>query len=60
MKTRKAKASKWTAARLIASGALLGVAVAGLLGVDTSFLNTVFGASGAAAAAVALKAVHIL
>ncbi|TEA79808.1 hypothetical protein [Allopusillimonas ginsengisoli] len=60
MRTSKTKTSKWTIARLIASGALLGVAVAGVLGVDTSFLNTLFGASGAAAAVFALKAVHIL
>ncbi len=61
MKTVKTKTSKWTALRLIASGALLGVAVAGLVGVDTSsLLNAAFGASGAVIAAAALKVVHIL
>ena len=59
MTTHK-KTSKWTIARLIASGALLGVTVAGLFGVDTSFLTTVFGASGAVVAAIALKVVHVL
>ena len=58
MAARK-KTSKWTVARLIASGALLGVTVAGLFGIDTSFLTTIFGASGAVIAAVALKAVHL-
>lgn len=57
----KKRISKWTIARLVASGALLGVAVAGVLGIDTSgLMNTIFGVSGAAVAAVALKAVHVI
>ena len=60
MATNK-KTSKWTIARLIMSGALVGIAVAGLLGVDTSALtNAVSGLSGAAVAAVALKLVHMI
>lgn len=59
-KTKKtSRTSGWTIARLIASGALLGISVAGLVGVDTSVLTTIFGASGAVAAAIMLKAVHI-
>lgn len=57
----KKKVSKWTIARLVASGALVGLSVAGVLGVDTTALTTtIFGVSGAAIAAVALKAVHVL
>lgn len=60
MSTKK-KTSKWTIARLIASGALLGVAVAGVLGVDTTaFMTTIFGGAGAAGAAFALKLVHVI
>lgn len=59
MTNKKDRISRWAVARLMASGALLGVAVAGLLGVDTSMVNTLFGASGAAVTAVVLKAAHI-
>ncbi|PWE13083.1 hypothetical protein [Alcaligenes faecalis] len=59
--TTKKKTSAWTIVRLMASGALLGVAVAGMFGIDTSSVaGTIFGASGAAAAAIALKAVHLI
>lgn len=59
MTAKKTPTSKWTIARLIACGALLGISVAGLFGIDTSSLTTLFGASGAVVAAAMLKAVHI-
>jgi|GEM_PF-4071779 len=58
---RTKKSSRLTTIRLIASGALVGIAVAGFFGADTSgWMNAIFGAGGATAAAVALKAVHLI
>lgn len=57
----KKKTSKWIVVRLLASGALLGVAIAGVLGVDTSAMaSTIFGASGAVIAGALLKAAHVI
>lgn len=54
--------SKITVLRLIASGAIVGVAVGNLFGLNLHILppDVVSGALGATAAAVALKLVHIL
>lgn len=55
--------SKLTLGRLLFSGAIVGVAVGNLVGVDLSaYLPTdlVTGAAGAGVTAVALKLVHLL
>ena len=59
----KAKKSKLTVLRLLASGALLGLVVASILGVDvslTSHAGVLSGAVGAAGSALLLKLVHII
>ncbi|MDD2977890.1 hypothetical protein [Aquabacterium sp.] len=55
--------SKITLVRLLFSGAIVGVALGNMFGIDlSSYLPTglVTGAAGAGAAAVALKIVHLL
>jgi len=60
MTEKTTRIPKLTILRLLAGGALIGVSVAGLLGLDTSaFLTTVFGASGAIVAGIALKMTHV-
>ncbi len=59
----KAKKSKLTVLRLLASGALLGLVVASILGVDVSLNSHAgvhSGAVGAAGSALLLKLVHII
>jgi len=60
MTDKTARTPKLTILRLLLGGALVGVSVAGILGVDTSaVLTTAFGASGAVIAGVALKMTHV-
>lgn len=60
---KKTTVSKLTLLRLLASGALLGVVVASMFGVDLTssvvpgFVSGIFGATGSA---VALKLAHLL
>lgn len=60
----KRKMSRLTVARMIASGALLGIVIAGMFGVDVSMNNQVAsltsGALGAAGSALLLKIVHLI
>jgi len=60
MTNKTQRISKLTLLRLLAGGALLGVSVSGMFGLNTSdLLTAVFGTAGAAVAAVALKATHV-
>ena len=55
--------SKLTLGRLLFSGAIVGIAVGNLIGIDLSAhlpTDLVTGAAGAGAAAIALKLVHLL
>lgn len=57
------KTSKITLLRLLCSGAIVGIAVGNMLGIDLSAhipTDMVTGFAGAGAAAIALKLVHIL
>lgn len=59
----KKKMSKLTLARMIASGALLGIVIAGMFGVDltlNSSASLISGAAGAAGSAMLLKLVHLI
>lgn len=59
----KKKMSKLTLARLIASGALLGIVIAGMFGIDLSLSSNasiISGAAGAAGSAMLLKLVHLI
>lgn len=56
------KVSKITLVRMLASGAIVGVAIGNLFGVDLSAhisTDVVTGAAGATVAAVAFKIVHL-
>jgi len=60
MTNKTARTPKLTILRLLAGGALLGISLAGLFGLNTSDLFTVIsGATGAAVAAAALKMTHV-
>lgn len=55
--------SKITLARLLCSGAIVGIAIGNMFGLDLSShvpTDVVTGAAGAGATAVALKLVHLL
>lgn len=59
----KRKISKLTVVRLLASGALMGVVVAGMFGVDLSSGSTpgvLSGLLGVGGSAIALKLVHLI
>jgi len=60
MTNKTTRTPKLTILRLLAGGALLGVSLSGMFGLNTSdLLTALFGTAGAAVAAVALKVTHV-